>query len=243
MPQNWFATWFNTPYYHLLYSQRNHAEAHRFIDALFTRLNPPKNATVLDLACGRGRHAIYINQKGYRVTGVDLSEESIEYAKMHENSKLRFRVKDMRENLGNEDFDLIFNLFTSFGYFENPEEDQLAMNQIARALKPNGTLVIDFMNAQRVAENLVPTEHVSANDISFAINRFVDDDQIVKDIQFTADGRAWHFQERVRKLTLLDFETLLKNANLVLKACYGSLDLQPFDAHTSDRLIIFAQKA
>ncbi|MFI0492366.1 SAM-dependent methyltransferase, partial [Flavobacterium sp.] len=116
--QNWFASWFDTPYYHILYKERNDHEAQIFMDNITHYLNLPENAKVLDLACGKGRHSIYLNQLGYEVVGADLSENSIAEANKSQNETLKFQVHDMRETFDDK-FDAIFNLFTSFGYFEN----------------------------------------------------------------------------------------------------------------------------
>ena len=113
----WYASWFNTPYYHLLYKDRDHREAALFMNTLTSYLNLRVNDTILDLACGRGRHAKYLSRKGFDVTGVDLSEESIEYAKQFESAKLHFEIHDMCLPYPQQ-FDAVFNLFTSYGYFE-----------------------------------------------------------------------------------------------------------------------------
>ena len=119
---SWFASWFDTPYYHILYKDRNYREAQIFMDNLTHYLNLPEHAKVLDLACGKGRHSIYLNQLGFRVLGVDLSENSIEIANKNANDTLNFKVHDMREPI-KEQFDAVFNLFTSFGYFENDDDN------------------------------------------------------------------------------------------------------------------------
>ena len=116
--EDWFKTWFDTEYYHLLYKDRNDAEADVFIKHLFHSLNLKKEATVLDLACGKGRHSLVINELGFNVTGVDLSENSIKEASKCENEKLSFAVNDMRMPLEGQNFDVVVNLFTSFGYFQ-----------------------------------------------------------------------------------------------------------------------------
>ena len=122
--QNWFASWFDTPYYHILYKERNYREAQIFMDNLTHYLNLPEKAKVLDLACGKGRHAIYLNQLGFEVIGADLSENSIAEASKNSNSSLQFQVHDMREKFDDQ-FDAIFNLFTSFGYFDDLAERAL----------------------------------------------------------------------------------------------------------------------
>ena len=70
---NWFSSWFDSPYYHILYKERNFREAQIFIDNLTFYLNMDEGSKVLDLACGKGRHSIYLNQLGYDVLGVDLT--------------------------------------------------------------------------------------------------------------------------------------------------------------------------
>ena len=119
---NWFESWFDTKYYHILYKERNDEEAQLLMDNLTHYLNLPEDAKILDLACGKGRHAIYLNSLGFDVTGIDLSENSIKEASQFANEKLHFKVHDMRETC-NEKYDAIFNLFTSFGYFEDDTDN------------------------------------------------------------------------------------------------------------------------
>ena len=119
---DWFTAWFNTPYYHILYKNRNDEDAQFFMRNLTNFLALAKNAHILDLPCGKGRHSVYLNSLGYTVTGGDLSENSINHAKNFENETLYFEVFDMRKPIKNT-YDAIFNLFTSFGYFDEDEED------------------------------------------------------------------------------------------------------------------------
>jgi SAM-dependent methyltransferase len=238
----WFLSWFDTPYYHILYKERDRTEAQEFIDTLFRHLNPQKEDLILDLACGRGRHAIYMNKKGHYVYGYDLAEESISFANEFKNPRLHFEVRDMRENLGDAKFDWVFNLFTSFGYFDQREDDILALKSVAKCLKPGGKLLVDFMNAEKVANRLVPKEHKKAGGIDFYIERYTRDNHIIKEIRFNADGKDWCFEEKVQLLTKADFEEFINLAGLELIEHFGSLDLEPFNHVSSDRLIILAQK-
>ena len=114
--KQWYASWFDTPYYHILYKDRDYSEARGFMDNLTDYLNIPECGKILDLACGKGRHSVYLNTLGYHVTGVDLSEQSITHAKQFENENLKFDVHDMSKAYP-DTFDAVFNLFTSFGYF------------------------------------------------------------------------------------------------------------------------------
>ena len=152
---SWFATWFDSPYYHLLYKNRDEKEAQVFIDNLIEKLQLKKGSKLIDIACGKGRHATYFNKKGMNVVGVDLSPNSIASAKQNENNNLQFSVHDMREVYKENHFDIVTNLFTSFGYFENKDDEQKAINAMAENLKTDGVLIIDFMNIKKVIANLI----------------------------------------------------------------------------------------
>lgn len=235
--ENWFATWFDSKYYHILYQNRDQQEAEVFMDNLTHYLNLPENATILDLACGKGRHSIYLNKLGYSVTGVDLSENSIASAAKFSNEKLQFRVHDMRQKT-EEKYDAIFNLFTSFGYFENEEDNYKTLLAIQESLSEYGFAVIDFMNVNYVLQNLVPEETKTIEGIDFHIKRYVKDRFIHKEISFEDQGQAFHFTEKVRALTLADFETWMEKAGIHLLDIFGDYKLRKFYANESERLIL-----
>lgn len=233
----WYATWFDTPYYHILYADRDHQEAHLFMDNLTHYLNLPEQGKILDLACGKGRHSIYLNSLGYDVTGVDLSENSIAYAKRYENKSLHFNVHDMCLPF-NEQFDAVFNLFTSFGYFEKSEDNLSTVKAIKSDLNEFGFGVIDFMNADYVIENLVPEDVKTIEGIDFHQKRYVEDGHIIKDIRFTDKGKDYFFQERVKAKSLSDFENLFEQAGVYLLDVFGDYKLRKFHEDTSERLIM-----
>ncbi|WP_371812604.1 class I SAM-dependent methyltransferase [Aquimarina sp. U1-2] len=233
----WYASWFDTPYYHILYKDRNHVEAGKFMDNLTNHLHLEKGNTILDLACGRGRHSIYLNQLGYDVTGVDLSEKSIKYASQFENKTLKFRVHNMCTPYP-EKFSAVFNLFTSFGYFDKDEDNLETIKAIKANLKAQGFGVIDFMNVNYVTGHLVPTETKSIEGIDFQIHRYVEDGYIFKEIRFTDQNEDYFFIERVKAISLSDFKDLFKKANVQLITIFGDYQLQKFDAQKSQRLIL-----
>lgn len=239
--KSWFRSWFDTEYYHILYQHRDDNEARFFIENLIKKLKPSKTSHILDLACGRGRHAIFLNEMGYKVTGIDLSESSIEYARRYENERLHFEVGDMREDFGEKRFDYIFNLFTSFGYFENWEDDLRALKMMKRALKPGGTLVLDFMNVNKVKLGLVEEEVRKSDGIEFHISRFIREDAVIKDIRFEDEGREYHFEEKVQLLERNDFEKLFSEAGFEIRNIYGDFELHDFHPRDSERLILFAE--
>lgn len=234
---NWFASWFDTPYYHILYKDRDYTEARLFMDNLSAYLNLPEDARILDLACGKGRHSIYLNQLGYDVTGADLSENSIKKASEYSNEKLHFEVHDMREPF-NEKFDAIFNLFTSFGYFENDEDNLRTLVAIRDSLNEYGFAVIDFMNVHHVMNNLVPNEVKTVEGIDFNIHRYVEDNHIIKDINFEDKGKRYSYTEKVKALTLEDFESMMDEAGIFLLDVFGDYKLRKYYKNESERLIM-----
>jgi SAM-dependent methyltransferase len=238
----WYATWFDTPFYHMLYRHRDETEARRFLTELVQTAGFQPGKKILDLACGRGRHAITLHQLGFDVTGYDLSASSIAHAKQWEQSGLRFAVQDMLLPYAKGQFQIIMNLFTSFGYFGTEEEHALAVAHMAQALQPGGKVVLDFMNAQKVMDGLVPEEVVEVGDIEFHITRRVDHQHIVKAIQFEHVGQLYQFEERVMAFLLPDLRRFFENAGLVIESVWGDASGSTFDSHQSPRLILIAQK-
>lgn len=238
----WFSTWFDSPYYHILYRDRDQQEAQHFMDKLLTYLHPKPHEKILDLACGKGRHSRYLNQKGYDVTGIDLSEQSIAYARQFSNERLQFDVHDMRQVYKPETFDFIVNLFTSFGYFDNDTENVVALCATAASLKHGGKLVIDFMNTDKVIDRLVAQEEKEVQGINFKISRGVENGFIIKTIRFSDKGQEYRFEERVRALREEDFLEFFKLTQLRLVATFGDYDLNPYNQASSDRMIFVLKK-
>ena len=239
---SWFENWFDSPYYHTLYKNRDEREAQVFIDNLIDYLQIPKGSKLIDIACGKGRHAKYFNQKGMDVVGVDLSPNSINTAKKDENKNLQFSVHDMRENYQEETFDVVTNLFTSFGYFEDNKDEQKAINAMASNLKEEGLLIIDFMNAKKVIDHLVLNEQKTIDGIQFEITRQVKDGYILKDIRITDGEEQQQFQEKVKAITLADYSEFITNAGLKIIDIFGNYKLDNFDEEISDRLILICKK-
>lgn len=240
--KDWFEEWFDSPYYHLLYSNRDELEAQRFISNLSKQLQLAPGSNVLDLACGKGRHSVTLAQHGYNVLGLDLAASSIREAKIMEHSTLKFDVHDMREIYPNKQFHAIFNLFTSFGYFDSISDNAKVIRSIFSMLESNGILVIDFMNAQKVIGNLVANEEKTVEPITFHINRHYNGTHLFKKIQFEDKGVKYSFTERVQTLQLSDFKELLEKQGFEIICTFGDFDLKPFHEQDSDRLILIAQK-
>ena len=239
---DWFKSWFDSPYYHLLYKHRNDAEAKIFLDNIVGYLEPPINSNMLDQACGKGRHAKYLNSLGFDVMGIDLSKQSIADCRKFENEHLEFYVHDMRRIFRTNYFNFVFNIFTSIGYFRHDHDQQLAVDSAAIALKKNGRYIIDFMNVVKVLPELKKEETKTVDSISFHIHKKVENGFIIKKIQFTDGGKNYEFEEIVQAITLKDFERYFEHAGLTIKNIFGNYALDKFDEQHSERLIIISEK-
>ncbi len=237
----WFSVWFNTPFYHLLYNKRNYTEADAFISKLLLLLKPAIGSRVLDLACGSGRHSITLNRFGLDVLGVDLAENSIDEAKRHENHQLHFEVQDMREVRYPGRFDYIFNLFTSFGYFNSLNDDEKVLLACFDQLKPDGILVLDYFNIEKIRPTLPSDEIEIRGAQKFIIHKKLYDNRIIKTIELMSEGEKFHFEESVAAYTLDDLVQMLGRCGFTIKYTFGNYALEN-DAENCDRVIIIAQK-
>lgn len=240
--KEWFSDWFDSKYYHILYQHRDYTEAEQFINNLTKYLSPNLESKVLDLACGKGRHSIFLNKLGYDVTGVDLSPQSIDHANQFSNDRLHFFTHDMRDKEPHGPYNYVFNLFTSFGYFDNNEDDLKVLNSVSEVLSEDGILVLDFLNPEKVIANLVPSEEKELDGVVFKISRAVEKGFIVKNILFEVQGKSHAYQERVKVLTTHDFQDLFSKTDLKIQKIFGSYELSDFDEAFSDRQIIIAKK-
>lgn len=238
--KDWFTSWFDTQYYHILYKHRDDNDAQLFMQNITNYLELPKNAHIADLPCGKGRHSIYLNSLGYRVTGGDLSKNSIEHAKQFENETLHFEVWDMRKSLENK-YDAVFNLFTSFGYFEDDAEDLKVLKGMKSGLKESGVIVLDFLNVQKTKNNLVEKETKEIDGIIFNIQREIKDGFILKHISFFADGEEHSYTEKVKFLDLKKMQEYFNSAGLTIINTFGDYNLNEFNEENSSRLILIAK--
>lgn len=234
---NWYKEWFDTDFYHILYNQRNFREAELFIKNLIAYLNLPEGASVLDAGCGRGRHSVMLGELGYKVKGIDLCESNIDFARQFSSEHIDFEVQDMSEPYDGK-YDVLLNLFTSFGYFEDDRDHVNTLRMMKDALSLSGLGVIDFMNVTQVKENLVPKSEVNAGGIRFDIERYEESGYICKDIRFEHDHIPYHFTERVRAFSLDDFKAMFEEAGIYLLDIFGDYKLNKYHSGTSDRLVM-----
>lgn len=240
---DWYLNWFGSPYYKILYQNRDEYEAREFVENLLSYLHPRTGASMLDIACGEGRFARQLAEHGYHVTGIDISTESIDIAKTYETTTLQFFRHDMRMPFYINYFDYAFNFFTSFGYFEHDRDHALAAKSFAAALKPDGLLVIDYLNVDHVLANLVAEETVTRGDYTFHITRKLEFGHIRKHIKvITPDNTEINFTESVAAFTLADFNRMFKLADMSLVGTFGDYRLNQYHPIDSPRLIMIFKK-
>ncbi|RMZ58621.1 class I SAM-dependent methyltransferase [Chryseobacterium nematophagum] len=238
----WFESWFDTPYYHLLYSNRDYTEAENFITKLTSELQLPPSSKIIDLACGKGRHSVFLNKLGYDVLGLDLSRQSIEHDKQFENQTLIFDVHDMRNPIDTDPIDAVFNLFTSFGYFDDEDDDKKVFQSVYDALKPGGYFVLDYLNEEYVRKNITPETIITREDIDFQITKKIEGRHIVKDIRFNAEGRSFHFFEKVKLHTLNEINSYAMACGFERLKIWGDYQLNEFNDTSSRCINLFKKK-
>jgi len=239
----WYSSWFDSPYYDLLYKDRDQEEADVFVKNLINFLHPTPNSNMLDIACGKGRHAISLNKMGYNVAGFDLSRNSIAFAKKHENSSLSFSVHDMRRPFMVNYYDVIFNLFTSFGYFENDKENRAVLTNIYNALKPGGIFVLDFMNMEKTLHCLLEHNEKTVDGVKFIVNKSIDKDEfLVKQIYVEDGPLKYNFEEKIKIFTKNSLRKYVTECGFEILRIFGDYNLNDFNASVSDRLILISKK-
>jgi SAM-dependent methyltransferase len=242
--EDWFKEWFDTSFYHQLYSNRNEMEASAFVDKLMAELQPPSDSLMLDLGCGAGRHTKQLALHGFQVTGVDLAQSSINAAKRIRTPGVQFYRHDMRLPFGICRFHYVFNFFTSFGYFKSHEENNRVINNIAMSLKQGGTVVMDYLNVKYSEDHLSSGEKKEIDGIVYHITRWSDSTHFYKKIEVNKllEEGIFEFTEQVEKLRLGDFDILFKKNGLKLKKVFGDYKLGNYDPDLSPRLIMVAEK-
>jgi SAM-dependent methyltransferase len=199
---------------------------------------------MLDVACGKGRHALELANKGFEVTGIDLSSSSIHEALKFKQSNLQFFEHDMRLPFWINYFDYAFNFFTSFGYFKTKREDNNAIRSMAQSLKNKGILVLDFLNVSYTENNMIHLDKKEVDQVEFTITKWYDDHFFYKKIQIEDNKlqKNYSFTETVAKYTLKDFTSMFETNNLKIVDFYGDYQFGKYDQKESPRLIMFAEK-
>lgn len=240
----WYEEWFDHPEYELVYQDRDLGEAEGLVRLIERIAEPAPGAAILDMGCGRGRHARLLARRGYYVTGVDLSDRAIEDAQRRaseEGLEVLFKRGDMRVPVCECCFDGVINVFTAFGYFDDEADHVRSLKAMAEALRQEGWFIQDFFNARQVVRNLVPEDHSTRDGAEIHQRRWVEDGRINKRITISKNGDARTFRESVRLFRLEDFKRMYAEAGLELVETYGDYAGGAFESD-SPRLILHARK-
>jgi ubiquinone/menaquinone biosynthesis C-methylase UbiE len=237
----WFASWFDSPWYPVLYAHRDDTEAQAFIARLVAAMHLPPGSQLLDLACGQGRHSRAFHGHGYNVTGLDLSPASIAAAQAQAQQGMHFEVADMRHLPTQHTYDAVVNLFTSFGYFANAQDNLQVLAGVRRILKPGGYFVLDFLNASHVQRHLVPFEEIVRTDVRFVIRRRIERAAVRKEITVIHPGGTEHFYEQVQLLQPDTLRNWLVRCGLTVTAVWGDYNGAPYREETATRCIFICR--
>ena len=241
----WYEQWFNRDEYEIVYQNRDEAEATKLADLVERVAAPEAGCSLLDVGCGRGRHAIEFARRGYRMSGLDLSERAITQARTRASEaglEIEFIQGDMRNPVSEASFDGILNLFTAFGYFEDWADHQRAVDAMAKATRPGGFVVQDFLNAPFVEQGLVPEDERVVGETTIHQRRWIEDDRIRKELTFSRAKETRTFFESVALLRQPDFEKFYESAGLDIFALFGDYD-GGLLSESSPRMILFSRRS
>ncbi len=237
----WFEQWFGEEYLRL-YPHRDDDDAAQ-LTTLIADHTDLKGRALLDLACGPGRHAALFQSLGADVVGLDLSMPLLSRARhRNENEKPDLVRGDMRRlPFGEETFDVVVNLFTSFGYFADDRQHAAVLRSATMTLKRGGTFVLDYLNAEAVHQSLVPHEETALGDRRLAVERSITPDKrfVIKEIRLVDSGRS--FIERVRLFSPGDLSSMLREAGLDVGEPLGDYEGHQL-METSPRVILFGER-
>jgi SAM-dependent methyltransferase len=241
----WFEEWFNSKEYLDVYQHRNESDAKLLFELIIANTEIPLQGKVLDLACGPGRHSILFARKGYNVTGIDLSENLLKVAEASSRKEklgIKFIRADLRHIELEDKFDLVINLFTSFGYFKGDEENFSIFKSASNFLKPCGYFVFDFLNSQFLETHLVRESKEVRYHENIIQKRRIEGDRVIKDIIIQHNGVTKTFYESVKMYKRKELEKAIKENGLAIKKTFGDFIGSDFIEETSPRIIIIAQK-
>lgn len=235
----WFVRSFGEDYL-LVYKHRDYSGANREVRAMAEWLQLPAGSRVLDLCCGMGRHSLALREYGYDVTGVDLSEVLLDAARRSDTEgTVTWLRGDMRHVPLTQPQDAVFNLFTSFGYFLEDDDNAQVLREMERLLRSEGRFLIDFLNPGWVRRTLVPSSERVDGDNHIAESRRIEDGFVKKDIVITSPNiPERRYAERVRLYELADFQRMMQPTALRIDRVYGAYDGSAYDAEHSPRMIM-----
>ena len=241
----WYKEWFDSEDYLKVYSHRDEAEAEKLVDLIIKNINLEPQSSLLDMACGAGRHAIVFAKMGFNVTAVDLSQRLLSEAKKNAfNAEviIDFVLSDIMDYKVSKKFDLAVNLFTSIGYFEDDEENYAVIKKAYNMLNESGYFILDYFNKDFLMKNLIPTSVLSLNGLRIVQNRSIKGKRVVKKIIIEKNGLIEEFYESVRLYSYDEMWNIINETGFTVIKIFGDFNGNEYEKETSPRLIFFAKK-
>jgi len=243
--KEWYKDWFSSELYLSVYNHRNEDDAEKLCSLILSSTKLKQGAKILDAACGAGRHSIRFCELGFNVTCFDLSKTLLNIAFNSAKEKkldLKIFCSDIRNVPIKSNYDLIVNLFTSFGYFESDEENFSFMKNAFSKLNDNGYYILDFLNAVTISKNLVAESQKEVNGIKISEKREIIGNRVTKEITVLNENKTSTFIESVR---LYSKDEIIDNAEkfgFSVKEIYGDYSGTSFDENLSNRMIVVFRK-
>jgi SAM-dependent methyltransferase len=241
--EDWYATAFNT-LYPILYAHRTVEAARPEVDFAVEQVALQPTDTVLDLCCGNGRHMVHLEAIAARTLGLDYSADLLHIATQTVAPTSELILGDMRALPFRESLDVICNFFTSFGYFQTAQQNNLVVRDIAHALKPGGRFFLDYLNPPHVAATLVPRSEREAEGYLIVEERWIDEkgERINKHTTVSrGDEIIRESGESVQIYTLNELTSMLSANHLGIDSVYGDYDGAPLD-NSQPRTILVGHK-
>lgn len=247
--KEWFTQWFNNPLYLKLYSHRDEAEAKTCLETIIKETDidtqTPSRTTVLDIACGAGRHALEFARRGFVTFANDLSPFLLECTRKlaaKENLPITCMRQDMRQLSIENTFDLVVQIFSSFGYFKTKEEDRMVLQNVYASLKQGGWYILDLINPTVLKTNLTPFSSRTIDDLQISEQREIVHDRVIKQITIQAPDESISFEESMRLYEPEAMDDMLGAAGFVIEKMLGDYEGSAYRRELSPRIMIFARK-
>ncbi|MGY4690159.1 class I SAM-dependent DNA methyltransferase [Salibacterium sp. K-3] len=238
----WFEEHFQEDYLKV-YEHRDEEKAADELADIMRYIPLESGMKAVDLCCGNGRHARYLAGKGMHVTAVDLSPVLLKKAvDLTFGLSVQYMRGDIRHISLKQEYDAAFNLFTSFGYFIEDNENELVLVRASEALKENGWFCFDYLNPAYTAANLVPCDTTEKNGITVTQRRFTEDGFIHKKISIEEEGSRREYRERVKMYDNDTLSKMLRRNGFDIEHLFGDYDASSYAEETSPRQIFICRK-
>lgn len=242
----WFRQAFGEEYL-ALYSHRNDEEASQLTDLILRTTQRTAGMRVLDAPCGAGRYMRAFEAAGLRAFGFDLSQPLLENALTSGTRRGTFVRSDMRAiPFKLSSFDLVVNLFSSLGYFDDDYTNYAVLCELVNLCRTDGWLVVDFMNSDHVRRTLQPESHrTMPNGTRVHDRRWIGGTppRVNKETRLTSPGgETITLNESVRLFTPDELRKQLDRCGLKIEQEFGDYTGTRFDENTSPRLILMGHR-